>query len=295
MKNLKILIFLMLSLSLTLVAAAQSKKKIVKKTKTIKKTVIKTPVSNNPAMEDYKILAEGSNAKIEKPFIFIARDAETYAHLQRLVEDLPPPAEIDFNQTAVVAAFAGMKNTGGYTVKIGRSGERSKVELLSPPPDAMVTEALTAPFKVALVPVEAEKPLMLDVSGNWSAAMQTYKIASSEFEYAGGFRPVMKKFAAEGTINFWQAGELVTLDFDLSGKGTEKERKLGEIASGAIKTGKIYLARLDAGSFSENPKPPVKATGTLNGDRLSLTFEPLPTNVNDGFEAKGRLEAVKVR
>jgi protease stability complex PrcB-like protein len=64
----------------------------------------------------------------------------------------PPPAPIiDFNREMVVGIFLGEKRTGGYEVEIVRA-ERSDSALYfyyrekSPPPGAMVTQALTQPF-----------------------------------------------------------------------------------------------------------------------------------------------------
>ena len=156
----------------------------------------------------------------------------------------------------------------------------------------MVTQALTSPYKITLVPVEEEKSLNLSVSEDFKSAIKTYKIASSDFTYSGGFAFREKKFSADGTIDVMQVGDLVTLDFNLSGKDADSAMKLTETASGILKDGKIELSRLDAGSFSEGPKPPVKVSGSIDENKLNLTFEPLPTNVADGFSMNGKLEAV---
>ncbi|CAN5814650.1 hypothetical protein BH20ACI4_BH20ACI4_14760 [soil metagenome] len=251
-----------------------------------------TPLTDAKTGE-LKTIAEGANSKIETPFVFIARDGKTYELLKNSVDGLPSASTIDFTKTAVVAAFAGMKNTGGYSLAIKQTGENFAVEILSPPKDAMVTQALTSPYQITLVPVEEEKSLNLTVSEDFKSGAETYKIASSDFTYSGGFAFREKKFSAEGTIELMQSGDLVTLDFNLSGKNTEREMKLTETASGILKDGKIELMRLDAGSFSEGPKPPDKVSGTMNENKLNLTFEPLPTNVADGFSMNGKLEAVK--
>lgn len=251
---------------------------------------------NTPtASGEIKVLAEGSYGKREEPFLFIARDANTYAQLKNMLEDLPSASEIDFDKQAVIAAFAGTKNTGGYSVEIKNSGEKISISVNAPPPDAMVTEALTMPYKVAAVPVEKENSLNLDVSENWKKAVQTYNVSSSEFEYSGGIAGRRKSFTADGTIDVWQFGDLVTLDFNLAGRGENKAMKLSETASGVLKNGKLELARLDAGSFSEGPKPPLKVSGTMTNGKLNLNFEPLPSMAADGFQARGKLEAVKIK
>lgn len=242
---------------------------------------------------EMKILAEGSFGKIEQPFLFVARDPETFARLKNLIEDLPPASEVNFANQAVVAAFAGTKNTGGYSVEIKNAGGKISVSVNSPPPDAMVTEALTMPYKIAAVPVKSENPVNLEVSEEWKKTAEIYKISSGTFEYSGGITGRGKSFTAEGTIDVYRFDDLVTLRFNLSGTGAEKNMKLTETASGVLSGGKLEISRLDAGSFSEGPKPPVKVSGAIANDSLELSFEPLQSNVADGFQVRGKLKAVR--
>lgn len=297
MKYLNFLVLLILSFLLLSCAVAQEKPKNENKTaneKTNEKIEACEPTPLIDAKNvELKTIAEGANSKIETPFVFVARDGKTYELLKTKVEDLPAASGIDFSKTAVVAAFAGMKNTGGFSVAIKKAGEDISAEVIAPPADSFVTQALTTPFIITLVPVEEEKSLNLSVSDDFKKSVKTYQIASSEFEYSGGFAFREKKFSADGTIDVLQMGELVTLDFNLSGKGADSAMKLTETVSGIVKDGKIELQRLDAGSFSEEPKPPVKVSGSIDENKLNLNFEPLPTNVDDGFLMNGKLEAVK--
>jgi hypothetical protein len=299
MKVLKFLLPVLVSLSLTGCASAQIKKGKTEKSKTqTTKTIEKTAndKTNDKLMSnDIKVLAEGAYSKVEQPFVFTARSNETYAQLQNFVENLPPVLEIDFSKNAVVAAFAGMKNSGGYSVSIKSSAGKISIDTVNPPKDAMVTQVITAPFKVALIPLNENGSINLELPASWKNAMQTYRITSGAFEYSGGFAGVRKEFGAEGIISVLSFGDNATLVFNLTGKGTEKTRKLSEAASGLIKDGKIDLAGLDVGSFSENPKPPLKVSGTIANNKLSLVFEPLPSRISDGFQARGKIEAVKVR
>ena len=300
MKNHSFLILMIISLTLFFCVAAQSNcqsknNEVKKKTNMNKTTPEKTPDEkvSQPVEANAKTIAEGANSKIETPFVFAARSAETYAQMQNFAENLPPASQFDFDKSAIVAAFAGTKNTGGYSVGIPNSADKITINLIAPPKDAMTTQALTTPYKIVLIPIEAEDDLLLNLTENWQNAAQTYKVASGEFEYSGGFAGIVKKFEAEGTIKILRSGDDVTLIFNLSGKDAEKARKLNAAASGKITDGKIYLPRLDPGSFSENPKPPVKVSGTLANDKLNLSFEPLPTGVADGFQVRGKIESSK--
>ena len=300
MKNYSFLVLTMIGLTLFFCVAAQSNcqsknNAVKKKTNMNKTTPEKTPDEkvSQPNETNSKTIAEGANSKIETPFVFAARSAETYAQMQSFAENLPPASQIDFDKSAIVAAFAGTKNTGGYSVGIQNSADKITINLIAPPKDAMTTQALTTPYKIMLIPIEAENNLLLNLAENWQNAAQTYKVSSGEFEYSGGFAGIVKKFEAEGTIKILRSGDNVTLIFNLTGKDAEKARKLNAAASGKITDGKIDLSRLDAGSFSENPKPPAKVSGTLSDDKLILSFEPLPTNVADGFQVRGNIKANK--
>ena len=297
MKILKFLLIAALSLSLAACISAQTNKRRTDKSNQPKNN---KPMNEKPKAEptgdNVKIIAEGFYNSLETPFIFVARSKETYAHLQKIVAQLPPVSDIDFSKSAIVAAFAGTKNTGGYSVSVKKTAEKIIVELIEPPKDALTTDALTTPFAVALVPIEDEQTLPIEVSANWKTAIQTYKIASGEFESSGGFAGRLKRFNAEGTLGVLTFDDYATFFFNLSGKGADvSNRRLTETASGVMKNGKIELARLGAGSFSSGPKPPLKVSGTASNDKISLTFEPLPTVVADGFQVSGKIEAVKIK
>ncbi len=298
MKIIKFLLIAALGLSLAGCVSAQTDKRRTNKNGKPKNT---KPMNEKPKAEptgeNVKIIAEDVYESLETPFIFVARSAETYAQLQKFVAlKLPPATEIDFAKSAVVAAFAGTKNTGGYSVSVKKTADKITIGLIEPPKDAITTDALTTPFAVSLVSIEAEETLPVEVSENWKNPMQAFKVVSGEFESSGGFAGRLKKFNAEGTIGVLSFGDYATLFFNLSGKGADASgMRLTETASGAMKNGTIDLARLDAGSFSENPKPPLKVSGMLSNDKISLTFEPLPATVADGFQTGGKLEAVKIK
>jgi len=295
MKTFTLLLLAVLSFNLTDCVSAQTNNRKTTKKSNPKATKTMNNKSAAPIDEQIKVISEGAFGTVETPFVFVARSKETYTELQKLVENLPSATEIDFTKTAVVAAFAGTKNTGGYSVEIRKSVDKIMIEVIEPPKDAMTTDALTMPFKIALVSIEEENSLPLEVSNNWKNAMQIYKITSGDFESSGGLSGRLKRFNAEGTISVLSFGNYATLVFNLSTKGADKNMKLTETASGVVKDGKINLARLDAGNFSENPKPPLKVSGVISGDKISLMFEPLPSKIADGFQLGGKIEAARIK
>lgn len=300
MKIHKFLTLLILSLGLFLTSAnAQSKKtKTVKKskssaTKKIMNSTPKPPI--DAAKTEYKILLEGSQSKVETPFIFVARDAETYAEMRGLVEGLPASSTIDFSQAVVVAAFAGTRNTGGWSVAVKPSADKIIVDVNAPGKGDMTAQVITYPFQVALVPVAENQPLNIETAAIWTNELKNYRVTKANFQYSGGIAGRSKKFNAAGTIGVLSYGNHLTYFFNLAGKGNESQRKLTEMVSGVAKNGSVEFTRLDAGNFSEMPHPALKVTGTATADKLALVFEPLPTNVADGFAARGKLEAVRIK
>lgn len=245
-----------------------------------------------------KTIGEGSDSSVATPFVFVARTTETLRMLKTLVKNLPTEP-IDFNRTAIVAAFAGTKNTGGYSLEITGTADNLSIKTAAPPKDAMVTESLTTPYKIVAVAVERGNGLNLDLSSDFTRAAKNYRLTDGKFESSGGFAGVRKSFAARGAIRVLSSGKFATLIFNLTGTADDAKRKLFEAASGALaRNGKISVARLEAGDFIDRPHPFMTAAGTLAGKKLVLIFapgKPEGYTVSDGFAGGGKLEAVSVQ
>ncbi|MDQ3321811.1 MAG: protease complex subunit PrcB family protein [Acidobacteriota bacterium] len=302
MKTLKIFTFAILSFSLlTNCATAQTRRgkgePQTGKSPTIKPGKIREtkppPIDSGEGIE---MLAEGSDSIVETPFVFVARTPETFSQLQKLVKNLPPE-KIDFNKTAVIAAFAGTKNTGGYSVNIEKNANKISVNVAAPPKDAFVTQVLTTPYAVALVAIERENSLNLDLPANFSGAMKKYRVTGGEFQLSGGIAGIQKKFGATGTIGVLSFGEHVTLMFNLTGKAGESGRKLNEIVSGVLDGKKLSFPRVEAGDFIDRPHPFLIADGIFLKEKLSLQFKSGEPDyvVSDGFEGSGKIEAVEIK
>lgn len=252
--------------------------------------------------DGFKVIAQGQYSSVMEPFVFVARDRETYGQLRSLAGDLPAESTIDFNNFAVVAGFAGERNTGGYSVSIVGEEDNNNIRIgvTSPGKDDIVTMVITHPFKLVLVPVNKESALQLVFAGSFQKTIKTYRVSKANFEFSGGFAYRKKQFKTVGTVGVMVYTNFATVIFDLKGKGGEKNRRLYEVASGKwgpinlIETTQIKLSRLDPGSFSDRPCPPFEVSGEVGARRLSMNFKSLPTNYADGFTGSGKLTAVKV-
>lgn len=267
-------------------------------------TPLPTPMPA-PAREDkvetnvsseIKELAAGGYGSVKEPFIFVARDAATYASLRELNDKLPDVGADFFKTNAVVAAFLGQQPSGGFGVNITRTaGGRLLVMQKSPPKGAMVTMALTAPFQIVSVGVREESPLPLEFDVAWQLAARPYKVGAGEFTRMGGFAGRPEKSTLKGDIRILRYAQLATLFFALQGAGAEGgARALQDTTSGAVTPGgELTLTRLDPGTFVPPPRYPLSARGGFsdNEDKLSLTFEVTQAKVNDGYGGQGKLEA----
>ena len=247
---------------------------------------------------EIKELAAGGQGTISESFLFVARDAETYATLRRLHEALPEHGAGFFKTNAVVAAFLGQRRSGGYSVGVTRTNAGAlRIAENAPAKGAMVTMALTAPFKIVSVAANEEKPLALELDATWQEALRPYRVNAGEFTRMGGFAGREEKSSLAGDLRIMRHGQFATLFFNLKGKGAEGERALTDAATGTLSPeGNFSLARLDAGSFVPPPSYPLRASGkfTDNESKLLLTFEVMQAKVNDGYGGKGRLEATAI-
>lgn len=240
-------------------------------------------------------IADGSFSKVEKPFLYVARDRETYLALGSMIGEFKADKNIDFDKHAVVAAFSGAKDTGGYSVSITMKDGICNVEDMAPAHGAIVTEAITYPFAVVLVPVEEQDPLEVVTDDTWKGAMEMYDVNSGEFEFSGGFVGRTTKFDVEGTVGILKSGRHLSFFFKLVEKAENPERRLFETASGVIDEKMPEIRRLEAGDLINRPHSPLKVNARFTGNNVEMHFSPGERSyiVNDGYEGSGRLTAVK--
>ena len=113
-----------------------------------------------PPCEDpfeMETIAQGGTGGVTEERYEVIRDEERFRAvwqaLHRNQLEPPTPPEIDFGEQIVVAAFLVRRPTGGYGVEITAicwdettDSAVIRVARRKPDPDAMVTQALTAPF-----------------------------------------------------------------------------------------------------------------------------------------------------
>ena len=258
------------------------------------------PVNSQPEVQDedaqkapLKTLSQGQQSGVINAFIAVARDAETYTALRGLVPNLPDVDKEFFNSNLVVAAFLGERRTGGYGVQFKRTSPGIlRVEETRPPKDALVTQAITTPFSVVVLPVETQGSVAIDAGEPWRAMMRPYKVSDGEFTMSGGFTGRSEKFGLAGSLNVMREGKLATLLFDLQSK--DGQRRLRDAASGVVQPdGRLNVGHMGAGSLVTQPADALNATGTFaeSEKTLSLTFGSIPGRVADGYNGTGSLKA----
>lgn len=261
----------------------------------VSRTPSPSPAEREKVKSDIKVLSSGGHIPVSESFIAVARDAETYAELRKLDGRLPELSADSFNKSAVVAAFLGERNTGGFGIEITRAADGTvRINETRPGEGMMTIQVITTPYTIVSVPVENERPLRLELDQTWQTSTRPYRINGGEFTMSGGFAGRSENSRLEGGFKLMRYANLATVLFDIKGAGGTKARELKEVTTGIIRAnGEVSFARFNAGSLVEPPANLLKAQGqfTNNEGNLTLLFESLPSTVADGYQGKGRLTA----
>ena len=118
----------------------------------------------------WREVASGSHSNIKQASRQVIRDQQQWIkwwqqhnkvqmHIDGKTVPKPPP-EVDFEQEMVLVATLGQRSTGGYSIRfteIRREGDvvTATLQISSPGPDDLVTQALTSPFAVIAIPQHA--------------------------------------------------------------------------------------------------------------------------------------------
>ncbi len=241
-------------------------------------------------------LARGNYGSIRESFVLVARDAQTYAALRKMITSLPDQSADFFRTHAVVAAFLGQRRTGGYGVEIKQTARgRLSIGEQAPPKGAMTTMALSAPFCIVALPVEPNDALDLTLAATWQQRQRPYRITAGTIKVSGGFAGISEEAQLAGTLRVMRAGDLATFTFDVQSTGGQRARRMADTATGTVDAaGNVTLTRCDAFALSGATESPFRATGQFIKDEqnLTLSFETIPApHVADNFGATGKLSA----
>jgi hypothetical protein len=113
-----------------------------------------TDVSNLAATDVTPSRWSGSYSGRQDPGVAVVADAESWQDLWKNAFSKEAPA-VDFNKYFAVAAFAGLRNTGGYSVEFlppVSDGSSATIpwRVRAPGKGAFVTMAFTQPFAIQL-------------------------------------------------------------------------------------------------------------------------------------------------
>jgi len=105
---------------------------------------------------EIRTLANDTYAAATEKSAQFARDEATYDRLWSTLVGNGTPPPVDFTTESVVFVMAGQKRSGGYSVivnGVALDGQTLTVDatVKSPPPNAIVSMALTSPYAVVAV------------------------------------------------------------------------------------------------------------------------------------------------
>jgi hypothetical protein len=245
---------------------------------------------------DIKVLVEGYHSKITKPFVAVARDAETYAALIALDENLPKLDADFFKENVAVAAFLGERNTGGYSVEIRANAIEILVLEKKPGKGVMVPQMITSPFQIVALKGATNSAVRLNLfaDDSWRPAIPSYRVTSGRFKMSGGFAGTSEEFGLEGPIGVMRASNLATFWFRIVGSETKKRRLLMECATGLTDSdGNVKINRMSADSLVDPLNSGLAGTVTFSeeGRKFALIMISRPSMVADGYSGQGTIEA----
>jgi hypothetical protein len=259
-------------------------------------TLANTPEGQNTYLQPggIKILAEGYHSKITKPFVAVVRDIETYAALTRLDENLPKLDDDFFKEKAVLAAFLGERNTGGYSVEITASPVDVNVLEKKPGKGIIVPQMITSPFKIVALAGGSSEAVRLMLDEAWRNQMQPFDVQSGTFSISGGFAGTSEAFQLKGFVGVLREEKLATFWFRVVGPGGKKRRLLMECATGLSDGEKgIQINRMSADSLVDPPNNGLAARATFSEEGRKLTLSLLSRTglIADGYSGGGTIVA----
>ena len=123
------------------------------------------PGESSTKTVEFTLLSQGTQSGLESQRFEVIRDEGALrsvwqAHAHATTPAQGPP-NVDFQAAMVIAAFAGMKSSGGYRLdiaKISQDGDRLEVSMVltQPGTDCFVSEVMTQPYVMATTPTSSQ-------------------------------------------------------------------------------------------------------------------------------------------
>jgi hypothetical protein len=255
---------------------------------------------------ELKVIAEGFQSSITKPFIAIIRDADTYEALRRAAGNLPDTS-VDFNSHILIAAFLGERNTGGYSVEmaieVGGSFDTSgparpyiRIKEKTPEKGTMVPQLITYPFKVVSLEVNPTVGVLIAPDSPWQQPMQHYLVTGGSFTMTGGIAGRIEQFKPQGNLWIMRLRNLATIMFMVFSPDKRPTGMLADFATGVVDAdSSIKINRMSADTFVDAPNSGLKAMVKSVGEgKLLVSLTSLPLMVADGYNGMGTIEATGV-
>lgn len=268
--------------------------------------VVSAQTSNKQTPVNLKVLAEGFHSAVSEPFIAVVRDAETYTELTKLDRSLPQLDAEFFKSHAVIVAYLGTRNTGGYSIDIRPEAAANKetssvvrgcIHIVENRPGrgVMVPEMITSPFKAVSLEASDLENITIGPDEAWQKTIRRYWITAGSFSSSGGLAGTSEDFPLGGGLQIMRLGKLASLFFSLVSSDSAKEaRELTGVKTVLINDeGNLQISRISAGTLVKKPNSGLKITGTFAAgeSKLSLNLVSLPSMIADGYQGSGHLEA----
>ena len=254
-------------------------------------------INDSNTTSDLKVIAEGVLCSITTPFVAVVRDADTYAQLRKLNPQLPKLEAEFFESRAVVAAFLGERNTGGYGLEITAERTGVRVTEKMPGKGMMVPQMITAPYKIVSLRAPGTSPVVVAYPASANAS-QSYSVRSGDFTAGGGFAGKSEHYGLEGKVEVMRLANLATLSFLLKNAGETNEHLLFETVTGVTDSqGALTIKKMSGGTLVGIPNGGLEAKGRFSNEntRLSLEFYPRPSQFADGYGGGGHIEGIIIR
>lgn len=114
----------------------------------------------------YTVLEQGGMSNYEEPAVKVIKSLaqlqEVYSVINRTRRPGLPVPDVDFKKVTVIAAFAGTKSNGGYSIEVKQIEDTDEFRDISfsvetPEPGTPVTMAITTPFMIISTPNDDKK------------------------------------------------------------------------------------------------------------------------------------------